>query len=43
MSHQGNTWEKEYRNPLLVTKNEGPQADTLRFLKFLKKEQKYRN
>ncbi len=42
MSHQGNTWEREYRNPLLVTKNDGPQADTLRFLKFLKKEQKYR-
>ncbi|HEY5587916.1 MAG TPA: class I SAM-dependent methyltransferase [Candidatus Paceibacterota bacterium] len=42
MSHQGNTWEKEYRNPLLVTKNEGPQADTLRFLKFLKKEEKYK-
>lgn len=41
MSHQGNTWEKEYRNPLLVTKNEGPQADTLRFLKFLKKEEKF--
>ncbi len=39
--HQGNTWDKEYRNPKLVTKNEGPQADTLRFLKFLKKEQKY--
>jgi SAM-dependent methyltransferase len=42
MSHQGNTWEKEYRNPLFVTKNDGPQADTLRFLKFLKKEQKYK-
>jgi len=42
MSHQGNTWEKEYRNPLLVTKNDGPQADTLRFLKFLKKEQKFK-
>jgi len=41
MSHQGNTWEKEYRNPKLVTKNDGPQADTLRFFKFLKKEQKY--
>ncbi len=41
MSHQGNTWEKEYRNPKLVTKNEGPQADTLRFLKFLKKNEKY--
>ena len=42
MAHQGNTWEKEYKNPLLVTKNEGPQADTLRFLKFLKKDQKYK-
>jgi len=42
MSHQGNTWNREYNNPLLVTKNEGPQADTLRFLKFLKKEQKYK-
>lgn len=42
MSHQGNVWEKEYKNPLLVTKNDGPQADTLRFLKFLKKEKKFR-
>jgi len=42
MIHQGNVWEKEYRNPLLVTKNAEPQADTLRFLKFLKKDQKYR-
>lgn len=42
MSHQGNTWEKEYQNPLLVTKNDEPQADTLRFLKFLKKEEKYK-
>ena len=42
MTHQGNTWEKEYRNPLLVTKNEDPQADTLRFFKFLKKAEKYR-
>ncbi len=41
-SHQGRAWEKEYRNPKLVTKNDGPQSDTLRFLKFLKKEQKYR-
>lgn len=39
--HQGNVWEREYRNPKLVTKNDGPQADTLRFLKFLKKDQKY--
>jgi SAM-dependent methyltransferase len=41
MSHQGNIWEKEYKNPLFVTKNEGPQADTLRFFKFLRKDQKY--
>jgi SAM-dependent methyltransferase len=39
--HQGHVWEREYRNPLFVTKNDGPQADTLRFLKFLKKVQKY--
>jgi SAM-dependent methyltransferase len=39
--HQGNAWEKEYRKPLLVTKNDGPQADTLRFFKYLKKEEKY--
>ncbi len=41
MSHQGNIWDREYKDPLLVTKNDGPQADTLRFLKFLKKEQKF--
>lgn len=41
MAHQGNVWDREYRNPKLVTKNDGPQADTLRFLKFLKKDQKY--
>lgn len=42
MSHQGNIWEREYRNPKLVTKDNKPQADTLRFLKFLKKEMKYK-
>lgn len=42
MSHQGNIWDREYKNPKLVTKNDGPQADTLRFLKFLKKDKKYR-
>lgn len=42
MSHQGNIWEKEYKNPLLVTKKDGPQRDTLRFLKFLKKEEKHK-
>jgi len=41
MSHQGHAWDKEYRNPKLVTKNDGPNADTLRFLKFLKKYQKF--
>jgi len=42
MSHQGREWDKEYQNPKLVTKNDGPQADTLRFFKFLKREEKYR-
>lgn len=40
--HQGNVWDREYRNPKLVTKNDRPNADTLRFLKFLKKEEKYK-
>jgi SAM-dependent methyltransferase len=39
--HQGDAWDREYRNPKLVTKNDGPNADTLRFIKFLKKNQKY--
>jgi len=42
MPAQGDVWDREYRSPKLVTKNDGPQADTLRFLKFLKKVQKYR-
>jgi len=42
MAHQGNAWDKEYKNPKLVTNKEGPQADTLRFLKYLKKEEKFR-
>jgi len=42
MVNQGNIWDREYRNPKLVTKNDEPQADTLRFLKFLKKEEKYK-
>jgi SAM-dependent methyltransferase len=41
MSHQGSAWEREYRNPKLVTKGDEPQADTLRFFKFLKKEEKF--
>ncbi|MEY2671772.1 MAG: hypothetical protein RL687_189 [Candidatus Parcubacteria bacterium] len=40
--NQGHAWENEYKNSKLVTKAEGPQADTLRFLKFLKKEQRYK-
>lgn len=42
MSNQGNIWDREYRNPKFVTGKDGPQADTLRFLKFLKKDQKYK-
>jgi ubiquinone/menaquinone biosynthesis C-methylase UbiE len=34
---QEKVWEKEYRNPIMVTKYEKPQADTLRFFKYLKK------
>lgn len=30
-------WEREYRNPLLVTKKEEPQKDTLRFLKWIRR------
>ena len=41
MSHQGNIWDREYNNPSFVTKHDEPQADTKRFLKFLKKEEKY--
>jgi SAM-dependent methyltransferase len=32
-------WEREYRNPQLVTKDAEPQKGTLRFLKWLKKSQ----
>lgn len=35
---QKNNWEKEYRNPLFVTKGNKPQGDVLRFLKFLRGE-----
>jgi len=42
MFNQKNAWDREYRNPKLVTGKEDPQADTLRFFKFLKKDQKYR-
>lgn len=31
-------WEKEYCNPLFITKGDKPQGDVLRFLKFFKKQ-----
>ncbi|KKQ54577.1 MAG: Methyltransferase [Candidatus Falkowbacteria bacterium GW2011_GWC2_38_22] len=37
-SKQQKIWEQEYRNPQLVTKDSKPQACTLRFLKFLRKQ-----
>lgn len=37
--HQGSAWEKEYRNPKLMTGGAKPQKDFLNFLKFLKKEE----
>jgi SAM-dependent methyltransferase len=39
MSH--NAWEKEYKHPTFLTKDMDPQADTVRFFKFLKKEEKF--
>jgi len=42
MSHQGNSWEREYRDPKLVTGHAEPQGDTLRFFKFLNKEREFR-
>lgn len=41
MSHQGNIWDREYKDPKFVTKKDEPQKDTLRFLKFLKKKYGY--
>ena len=42
MTHQGRSWDSEYKNKKLVTNKSEPQADTLRFFKFLKKDQKYK-
>ncbi|MBU0719299.1 MAG: class I SAM-dependent methyltransferase [Planctomycetes bacterium] len=36
---QESAWEKEYRHPQLVTKDDKPQKDVLRFLKFLRKNE----
>ena len=41
ISHQGKVWDREYQNPKLMTGGEKPQADVLRFFKFLKKEKKF--
>lgn len=38
---QQTAWEKEYKNPSFLTKGMEPQADTVRFFKFLKKEEKF--
>lgn len=35
------SWEKEYQRPTFLTKEMDPQADTVRFFKFLKKEEKF--
>ncbi len=35
---QQNAWEREYRNPQLLTKEAEPQKDVRRFLKFMKKQ-----
>lgn len=35
---QSAAWEREYRSPQLVTKDDKPQKDALRFFKFLKKK-----
>jgi SAM-dependent methyltransferase len=40
MSNQRSVWDKEYKNPKLMTGSDKPQADVLRFLKFIKKEKK---
>lgn len=41
ISHQGKVWDREYQNPKLMTGGDKPQADVLRFFKFLKKEKKF--
>lgn len=37
---QEHVWDKEYRNSKLLTKENEPQSDVVRFVKFLKKEEK---
>jgi SAM-dependent methyltransferase len=40
MAPQYEAWEKEYRNSKLLTKEDKPQSDVVRALKYLKKEEK---
>jgi ubiquinone/menaquinone biosynthesis C-methylase UbiE len=35
---QKNAWDREYKNPLFITKGEKPQGDSLRFFKFYREE-----
>ncbi len=35
---QTDAWEKEYKDPTFLTKNDKPQNDILRFVRFLKKQ-----
>jgi len=37
---QEQVWDKEYRNSKLLTKDDKPQADVVRFVKFIKKQEK---
>ena len=37
---QGDEWEKEYRNPKLITNSDEPQLDFKHFVKWLRKERK---
>ena len=39
MNKQELAWEKEYKNPKFLSKKNEPQADVLRFFKFLKKNE----
>jgi len=38
---QEQAWDREYKRSKLLTKDNKPQADVVRFAKFLKKEQKF--
>ena len=40
--NQGKAWEKEYKNPKLMTGDDKPQKDFINFIKYLKKEEKYK-